>query len=386
MRKRFSAAIALALSCAMMLTACSGSKPAETTAAAADTTAAAAETTAAAAPSGDVQKLTMGTGGTTGTYYAYGGVIANVLNSKDIGVNINVQSTGASKANIYLVNDGEADLATVQNDVMDYAYNGTDLFAEEGAAKDFTAVAALYAEVCQIVTSGDIKSVDELKGKRVSVGDAGSGVEFNARQILEAYGISFDDIQVNNLGFGDSADALKDGKIDAFFCTAGAPTTAIVELATTNTINLLTVDDEHAKILADAHPFYTTYSIPGGSYKGVDDDVQTVAIKATLIASPKLSEETVYNITKAIFENKDEIAATHAKGEELDLDYAVSGISVPFHPGAEKYFKEVGSNYLEKQESKILYSGGNNHGNYCRRSCIYLSKRGLSGLKERGHE
>ena len=148
---------------------------------------------------------------------------------------------------------------------------------------------------------------------------------------------------VNNLGFGDSADALKDGKIDAFFCTAGAPTTAIVELATTNTINLLTVDDEHAKILADAHPFYTTYSIPGGSYKGVDDDVQTVAIKATLIASPKLSEETVYNITKAIFENKDEIAATHAKGEELDLDYAVSGISVPFHPGAEKYFKEVGA-------------------------------------------
>ena len=139
------------------------------------------------------------------------------------------------------------------------------------------------------------------------------------------------------------ADALKDGKIDAFFCTAGAPTTAIVELATTNTINLLEIDDEHAKKLADAHPFYTTYAIPGGSYKGVDDDVQTVAIKATLIASPKLSEETVYNITKAIFENKDEIAATHAKGEELDLEYAVSGISVPFHPGAEKYFKEVGA-------------------------------------------
>ena len=344
MRKRFSAAMALALSCAMVLTACSGgSKPAETTAAAAADTTAAAETTAAAAPSGDVQKLTMGTGGTTGTYYAYGGVIANVLNSKDIGVNINVQSTGASKANIYLVNDGEADLATVQNDVMDYAYNGTDLFAEEGAAKDFTTVAALYAEVCQIVSSGDIKSVEDLKGKRVSVGDAGSGVEFNARQILEAYGISFDDIQVNNLGFGDSADALKDGKIDAFFCTAGAPTTAIVELATTNSINLLTIDDEHAKALADAHPFYTTYNVPGGSYKGVDDDVQTVAIKATLIASPKLSEETVYNITKAIFENKDEIASTHSKGEELDLEYAVTGISVPFHPGAEKYFKEVGA-------------------------------------------
>ena len=236
-----------------------------------------------------------------------------------------------------------SDLAIVQNDVMDYAYNGTDLFAEEGAATEFATVAGLYAEVCQVVSTGDIKSIADLKGKRVSVGDAGSGVEFNARQILEAYGISFNDIEVNNLGFGDSSDALKDGKIDAFFCTAGAPTTAIVELATTNSINLLEIDDEHAAALAEAHPFYTTYPIPGGSYKGVDEDVQTVAIKATLICSPKLSEETVYNLTKALFDNQSEIAAAHAKGEELSLEYAVSGISVPFHPGAEKYFKEVGA-------------------------------------------
>ena len=168
MRKRFSAAMALALSCAMVLTACSGgSKPAETTAAAAaDTTAAAAETTAAAAaPSGDAQKLTMGTGGTTGTYYAFGGVIANVLNSKDIGVNINVQSTGASKANIYLVNDGEADLAIVQNDVMDYAYNGTDSSQKKAQQKISQQLQPLYAEVCQIVSSGDIKSVADLKGR-----------------------------------------------------------------------------------------------------------------------------------------------------------------------------------------------------------------------------
>lgn len=116
-----------------------------------------------------------------------------------------------------------------------------------------------------------------------------------------------------------------------------------MELATTNSINLLEIDDEHAAALAEAHPFYTTYPIPGGSYKGVDEDVQTVAIKATLICSPKLSEETVYNLTKALFDNQSEIAAAHAKGEELSLEYAVSGISVPFHPGAEKYFKEVGA-------------------------------------------
>lgn len=356
MKKKFSAAMAVMLTCAMALTACS-SKPANTTTAApaadnttaapaadATTAAPAADaTTAAPAASGPATKITMGTGGTTGTYYAFGGVIANVLNGKNVGVNINVQSTGASKANIYLVNDGEADMAIVQNDVMDYAYSGTDLFADEGAATGFSTVAALYAEVCQVVSTGDIKSIGDLKGKRVSVGDAGSGVEFNARQILEAYGISFDDIQVNNLGFGDSSDALKDGKIDAFFCTAGAPTTAIVELATTNSINLLEIDDEHAKVLSDAHPFYTTYPIPGGSYKGVDNDVQTVAVKATIIASPNLSEDVVYNFTKALFENQGEIASAHAKGEELNTEYAVSGISVPFHPGAEKYFKEVGA-------------------------------------------
>ncbi len=341
MKKSISALTAVALSAAMLLTACGGGSTAATTAAPKQD--AAAATTAAAAPSGDAAKLTMGTGGTTGTYYAFGGVIANVLNSKNVGVNINVQSTGASKANIYLVNDGEADLAIVQNDVMDYGYKGTDLFAEEGAADQFATVAALYAEVCQVVATKDISSIEDLKGKRVSVGDAGSGVEFNARQILEAYDITFEDISVNNLGFGDSSDALKDGKIDAFFCTAGAPTTAIVELATTNDINLLAIDDAHAAKLAEAYPFYTTYPIPGGSYKGVDEDVQTVAIKATLIASPKLSEDVVYNLTKAIFDNKEEIASAHAKGEELSLEYAVSGISVPFHPGAEKYFKEVGA-------------------------------------------
>ena len=342
MKKNISRLTAVALSAAMLLTACGGGGTAATTAAAKQD-APAATTAAAAAPSGDAAKLTMGTGGTTGTYYAFGGVIANVINGKDVGININVQSTGASKANIYLVNDGEADLAIVQNDVMDYGYKGTDLFAEEGAADQFNTVAALYAEVCQVVATKDITSIEDLKGKRVSVGDAGSGVEFNARQILEAYDITFEDIDVNNLGFGGSSDALKDGKIDAFFCTAGAPTTAIVELATTNDINLLAIDDAHAEKLAAAYPFYTTYPIPGGSYKGVDEDVQTVAIKATLIASPKLSEDVVYNLTKAIFDNQKEIASAHAKGEELSLEYAVSGISVPFHPGAEKYFKEVGA-------------------------------------------
>ena len=285
--------------------------------------------------------LKMATGGTTGTYYAYSGAVSQVLSQKIKNISFDVQSTGASKANIYLVSDKEADIAIAQNDVMYYAYNGVDLFDGEKVS-GFSAMAGVYAEVCQVVTKSGIDSIDDLKGLRVSVGDVGSGVEFNARQILEAYGMTFDDITVNNLSFGDSATALKDDKIDAFFCVAGAPTTAIVELATSYQINLLQVDDEHAAKLSEKYPFYTVFAIPGGTYKGVDSDVQTVAVVATYIVSDSLSEDLVYNMTKALFENAKEIAAAHPKGAELDAAYSVSSISIPIHPGAEKYYKEVG--------------------------------------------
>ena len=234
MNKKLLGIIAMLMVVALALTACGGSSaPASSAAPAASSEAPASSAAPAPAPSAPAAgsvSMVMGTGGTTGTYYAYGGVLANILNGKMSSAQINVQSTGASKANIFLIDDKEADLAIVQNDVMDYAFNGSDLFAEDGAVTSFSSVAGLYAEVCQIVASGDIKSIADLKGKRVSVGDAGSGVEFNARQILEAYDISFDDIEVNNLGFGDSADAIKDGKIDAFFCTAGAPTLSLIHI------------------------------------------------------------------------------------------------------------------------------------------------------------
>ncbi|NLV37344.1 MAG: TAXI family TRAP transporter solute-binding subunit [Clostridiaceae bacterium] len=285
--------------------------------------------------------LKMATGGTTGTYYAFSGAISQVLSSKISNLSFDVQSTGASKANIYLVADREADIAIVQNDVMYYANQGTDLFAGE-AVTGFSAMAGCYAEVVQIVSTSDITDISELKGKRVSVGDVGSGCEFNAHQILEAYGITFDDIDVHNLSFGDSATALKDAKIDAFFCVAGAPTTAIVELSTSNEINMLEVDDEHAAILVEKYPFYTKYAVPGNSYKGISEDKQTVAVVATYIVSDELKEDLVYDMTKALFENADEIAKAHPKGAELNAEYSVSGISIPIHPGALKYYKEIG--------------------------------------------
>ena len=292
---------------------------------------------------GKNEQIRMATGGTTGTYYAFGSAVSQILAEKT-GFTIPVQSSGASKANIQLIDVGEVEIAIVQNDVMDYAWKGVDLFNGE-KINSFSSMAALYAEVCQVVANpaSGITSISDLRGKSVSVGDAGSGTEFNARQILEAYGISFNDIDKQNLSFGASADALRDNKIDAFFCVAGSPTPAIIDLATSKEIIILEIDDSHADSLIRNYPFYTQFPIEAGSYRNHAMAVKTVAVKATFIVSSKLSEDTVYKLTKALFENKAEIQAAHVKGNELSPAYAVDGISVPFHPGALKYFREIGA-------------------------------------------
>lgn len=285
-------------------------------------------------------KVRIATGGTTGTYYAYSGVLAQALNTQLDDVKVVVHSSGASKANIFEVVDNDADMAIVQNDVAYYAAQGSDLFEEDGKIDGFSALGAVYSEVVQIISSSKINSIEDLRGKVVSVGDAGSGTEFNARQILSTYGIDFSDIKVQNLSFGDSSEALKDGKIDAFFCVAGAPTTAVVELATTNHIHVLSVDSDKMDILQEKYPFYTSYTIPAGSYKGVDTDTKSVAVKATYIVSDRLSEDVVYKMTKTIYEHPEKIV--HAKSAEINKEFAVSGIAFPFHEGSKKYFEEVG--------------------------------------------
>ena len=204
-------------------------------------------------------------------------------------------------------------------------------------------IGGLYAEAVQLVTMDPtIKSVADLKGKKVSIGASGSGVYFNAVDILAAAGLSENDIQAQYQSFGDSADALKDGKIDAAFIVAGAPTPAITELCLASNASLVPIDGDIAAKLMDSSPYYTTYVVPAGTYKGQDEDVTTVTVKATLIVSTSASEEDVYNITKAIFDNIATIATNHAKGSELSLENATSGMTAPFHKGAAKYFAEKG--------------------------------------------
>ncbi len=286
--------------------------------------------------------MTMGTGGTQGTYYAYGGILGNQIKS-ETGITVNVVSTDGSKANILGIDTGNYQLATVQSDVMAYAVNGSRTFEAEGAIDTFRVIGGLYAEAVQLITMDpEIKSVADLKGKKVSIGAAGSGVYFNAVDVLAAAGLTEDDIKAQYQSFGDSADALKDGKIDAAFIVAGAPTPAIQELCTSADAYLVPIDGEVADKLMETSPYYTVYEVPAETYKGQTEAVKTVTVKATLIVNAAASEEDVYNITKAIFDNAEAITAAHAKGAELSLENATDGMTAPFHAGAAKYFAEKG--------------------------------------------
>ncbi|MCQ1531076.1 TAXI family TRAP transporter solute-binding subunit [Lutispora saccharofermentans] len=287
--------------------------------------------------------MILATGGTSGTYYPYGGAMAQIFNSKIENMNVTAQATGASVENCKLLGKNEAELAILQNDMLDYAYNGVEAF-KDGKIESLRGIATLYPEIIQIVASVDsgITKVDDLKGKKVSVGAPGSGVEANARQILDATGLTYNDMNVSYLSFSESADAFKDKHIESFFVTSGIPNAAIQDIGAQNKISLVSLSDAAIKSLTEKYPFFVEYTIPAGTYNGQDSDVKTVAVMATLATNSQASEEVIYNITKALFENQPELAQAHAKGQELVLEKAVNGISIPFHPGAEKFFKEKG--------------------------------------------
>ena len=287
---------------------------------------------------GGSAKLRFVTGGESGTYYAFGSVIAQHA-TNHAGINVVGLVGNGSQANIEELQAGNADLAFCQSDVMAYAYDGTNIF--DAKVDCFSTVAALYTEQVQIVTvNPSIKTVADLKGKNVSIGAAGSGVFFNAVDILGAYGLDVEkDINPTYQSFGDSADALKDGKIDAAFIVAGAPTTAITDLATTKAVSLVSLDDEHIDKLLASSPYYTKCTIPADVY-GLDADTTTVGVGAVILARDDVSEDAIYALCADIFDNAADLVSSHAKYGELSLEYAASITSVPYHAGAVKYFAE----------------------------------------------
>ncbi len=287
------------------------------------------------------EALTFTTGGESGTYYAFGSVLAQYVSSNS-DLSVTAITGNGSKANVEDLDAGDVQLGFCQSDVMSYAYDGTNLFAETGAIDSFSVAAALYMEQVQIVTMDpDIKTVADLKGKSVSVGAQGSGVYFNAIDVLGAYGMTLDDIDPKYQSFGDSAESLKDKKIDAAFIVAGAPTTAIVDLSTSGQVYLVSIDDEHMDQLIASSPYYSAYTITADTY-GTPEDVQTVAVAAVVLVRDDVSDDDVYTFVSTIFDNIDAISEQHGKGAELSLEFASSMTSVPYHPGAAKYFAEKG--------------------------------------------
>ncbi|MBE6970587.1 MAG: TAXI family TRAP transporter solute-binding subunit [Ruminococcaceae bacterium] len=289
----------------------------------------------------EVVKMRFVTGSESGTYYAFGGTIAQHATNNAEGIEVIGVVGAGSQANIQELEKKGAELAFCQSDVMAYAYEGTNLFKDTGKVDCFSTVAALYMEQVQIVTCDpSIKTVADLEGKRVSIGAAGSGVYFNALDVLSCYGLSESDIIPTYQGFGDSANALKDGQIDAAFVVSGAPTTAIVELATTKTAYLVSIEDANVDKLLKASPYYSKSIIKAGTYNGQTEDVTTVAVGAVVLARNDIPEDAIYALTADIFDNYTNLVSSHAKYGELSLEFATSVTSVPYHPGAAKYFAE----------------------------------------------
>ena len=287
-------------------------------------------------------EMTLGTGEESGVYHSYGQVLSQVL-PDSAGIKIEPIVTEGAKANIQAIHAGKLDLGLVQSDVMTYAWQGRRSFQQEGRMDTFRVVAGLYAECVQLITiDPEIREVDDLKGKRISVGSEGSGVFFSAFDVLDAAGITMNDIIPVYEDFAGSTQALKERKIDAAFIVAGIPTPAVTELCRNDAAYLIPIDQITRKRLLDACPFYTVCTIPAGSYIGQNEDVETVGVTATLVAAADTSEADIYSLIASLFENRSSISAIHGKGMDLDLQKASEIQTAPFHPGAIRYYREQG--------------------------------------------
>lgn len=302
------------------------------------------DTASPAAPSasGDKVYINIGTGGTAGTYYPLGGAMAEIWQNNIDGIIASAESTGASVANVNLLDEGQLEVVIIQNDIASYAQEGTDLFDSKVDA--LKGMACLYAEPLQCVTTDEsIKTIADLKGKRVAVGAIGSGVNANVNQILAAAGMTDADLgEAQYLSFAEAATSLKDRQIDAAFIVAGVPTAAIVDLGTQRDVFLVPIDGEVANNLKSNYSFYTDYVIPAGTYAKQDADVMTLTVQSMLAVSADVSDDLVYDMLDKMFENNARIEAAHAVGKDITLESALEGMSIELHPGAAKFYSDKG--------------------------------------------
>ncbi|WP_027960796.1 TAXI family TRAP transporter solute-binding subunit [Halomonas halodenitrificans] len=292
--------------------------------------------------------LTIGSGSTSGLYYPTAVGMAKILSESDVGLRANARSTGASVFNANAIGEGSLQMGLMQNNIAYYAYHGTGVEAFEGNKIDnLRGLVGLYPEAIHILAREDanIDSVDDLAGKRVYVGDVGSGTEQDAMNIMGAFDVAFDDLKATVRGSsGDAVGLLRDDKIAAMFYTVGLGSSAIVEAAQTASITVISIDQDPLDQLQEEFDFYTPFTIPGGTYPGADEDVQTVTLKAMLGASADLSEETVYTFMNTVFNEKLDTFYSDIQNPNLEKFFTVEagldGMSIPLHPGAVKFFEE----------------------------------------------
>lgn len=279
-------------------------------------------------------RISLGSGNAGGVYYKFANEYAQTINANNNGLNIVVKATAGTKGNMRLLKQGFVDIAIVQGDILKDALFGNGEYYNNKIGTNFAAIGALHAEAVQIVVSekSGITSIQELIGKRVSIGEEESGVIRNAKIILDAYGISFEDIKIENLGFNESATALKNGKIDAFFCTAGIPTPAISELSKTNAIKILSIDSTDLKRIERQHSEFTAMEIPEGTYNNQEQGINTIGMKAILIANLDVEKATAYKLASSIFEFQGHPA----------LDFATTSVPAKFHEGAAEFYASKG--------------------------------------------
>jgi uncharacterized protein len=295
------------------------------------------------------QQLSIATGGTGGVYYPMGGGLAEIINKHIDGYAATAEVTGASVENMGLVATGDADLAIALADTVSQAQTGTGRF-EGQELPMLRGLASLYANMVQIVTLADsgIEGLDGLKGKRVSVGAPGSGTEVNAQAILNANGITYDDIEEQRLNFNETADALANGDIDVGFWSVGAPTSSILNLATTKNIRLIQLHEDQIAAAREADPIFARAILDAGIYQGVDEQMTLLGVPNVLAVSSEMSDDLAYEITKAMFENIAELQAVHPAAKQTTVEFTLDATPIPLHPGAIRYFEEKGATIPDK--------------------------------------
>lgn len=290
----------------------------------------------------DGEFITVLTGGSSGVYFPLGGTMAKIY--QEMGATANSQSTAASAANATTINQGKAEIGFSMGDTAADAYQGIDSFEEQGAQENLRSIAALYTNYLQIVATKEsgIKTVEDLKGKKVAVGAPASGTEISAQRILKAYGMSYDDISADYLSFAEGVEGMKNNTIDAVVISSGLPNSGVMELETSKEIVVVEIDEAKIKEMQKDYPAFFPTVVPKDTYEGMEGDVSTIGVYNVLLTHKDVSDDVAYAMTKGIFENLDELKNTHNAAAEIDINKAVEGLPAPLHPGAKKYFEELG--------------------------------------------